>query len=288
MKRVLVAGANGFIGSKLVDELVKRDYEVCLLNKTTSKFKFIEANNQFLCDLSELNHHLGRFDAVVNCASVLNGGKDWYLYSKNNCSSVQSLIENVECNSFIHISTCSIFSKESKYHSQPSPDSLYGLSKYVGEKIVEFNFRKFVSSLIIRYPIVIGKLKKSNDVISYMYREAKKNHVIELFGEGEYFRNIIHVSEAVSSIIAAIETQNLEGLFKINVGSLNSLKLIDFCKIIIDKTHSSSQIILSKKVTSNDYDSFLDVSSCSTIEYLCTTAEENLEKYFKEMTLSEI
>ena len=92
---------------------------------------------------------------------------------------------------FLSQTTKQFFSKESKYHSQPSPDSLYGLSKYVGEKIVEFNFRKFDASLIIRYPIVIGKLKKSNDVISYMYREAKKNHVIELFGEGDGLLSVI-------------------------------------------------------------------------------------------------
>jgi len=288
MKRVLVAGFTGFIGSRLVEELGNKGYDITVISRGTNIQNPKNYYSLILSDLSTANNNFGQFDVVVNCASVITGEDSWDFYSKNNCSSVQNLIDQVDCEKFIHISSCSIFSENSYFHAQPSPVDYYGLSKYVGEKILEFHSKKFFSSFILRFPIVLGYGKKTNDVIKYIYEMAEKNEDIELFGNGQYYRNIIHVSEVVSAIIKTIEKQEIEEFHSINVGSSNSLKLLELCNIILDRTGSSAKTILSKKIGNNNFNSFLDVSKCSEVNYNCLTAEDNLIKYLKEMELHEI
>ena len=201
MKRVLVTGSNGFIGSRLVEELTKQGYDLTVTSRKNKRLSLKSDHSQILCDLSSIKNHFGHFDVVVNCASAITGKKSWDYFSKNNCSSVQNLIQQVDCDKFIHISSCSIFSENSYYHTQPSPYDYYGLSKYVSEKILEFYSKNFISSFIIRFPIVLGYGKNSNDVIQYIYDKAEQNEEIELFGKGQYYRNIIHLKKNLFSCI---------------------------------------------------------------------------------------
>ena len=248
MRRILVTGATGFIGSALVESLANNNYEVWC---TTRSEKYLNTDsgviNYISCDLSLLEESIGSFFAAINCAASLRNDCTWKRLSDDNCNSLENLILNIECSKFIQISSCSIFSEKSYYHTQPSPYDYYGLSKYVSEKILEFYSKKFISSFIIRFPIVLGYGKNSNDVIQYIYNKAEQNEEIELFGKGQYYRNIIHVSEAVSAIIKSIEKLEIEGLHHINVGSSNSLRLVELCKIILDRTGSSSSTKLSQK-----------------------------------------
>ena len=51
-------------------------------------------------------------------------------------------LNHLNINQLIHLSTCSVFSEESNQTNSPDPTNLYGLSKYVSEKIVRFCLEK--------------------------------------------------------------------------------------------------------------------------------------------------
>jgi UDP-glucose 4-epimerase len=285
MKRILVTGTNGFIGSALVKGLIKLEYDVWCLARNPLKLKSDSKYVNYInSDLTKLKDNLGSYYAVINCAASLENNSSWKKLSENNCSALENLILNVDCARFIHISSCSIFSEKSNTHSKPDPTNFYGLSKYVSEKILEFNSNKFDSSIIIRYPIVIGAKKSTNDFFNYIINNALKNNLIELYGRGTFLRNVIHISEAILGILSALEINSDVCYKKVNVGSSNSETVLDICKYILKETHSTSDIILSKNKGSTDFDAYVDVSKCSIIDYSCITIKENINKYLHEIT----
>ena len=130
---------------------------------------------------------------------------------------------------------------------------------------------------------MIGGKKKTPDLVKYIYHNAVNDNKIELYGEGAFYRNVIHITEAISAILSSLETDNKIIFEKINVGSLNSETILDVCKFIVEKTRSKSEIILSKSEGPTAFDSFIDVSKCSVIDYTCLTIRENINIYLLEM-----
>jgi nucleoside-diphosphate-sugar epimerase len=284
MESILITGATGFIGSALVESLVNNNYEVWCTTRGEINFEKDSGNIKYInCDLNQLDETIGSYYAVINCAASLGNDSSWKSLSDNNCGALENLILNVDCTKFIHISSCSIFSEISNLHSQPDPPNIYGLSKYASEKILEFNSHRYDSSIIIRYPIVIGAKKKTRDFVKYIYETAVNNGKIELYGKGAFYRNVIHINEAVSAIISGLETNSELNFERMNVGSSNSETVLDICRFIVKETHSSSDIILSENEGDTDFDAFIDVSNTSRIGYNCLTIRENINNYLLEM-----
>ena len=130
---------------------------------------------------------------------------------------------------------------------------------------------------------MIGANKKTQDFVKYIYDTAVKNEKIELYGKGAFYRNVIHINEAVSAILSALETDSDVHYENINVGSSNSETVLDICRFIVKETHSKSDIILSENEEETDFDAFIDVSKCSRIGYTCLTINENIKNYLLEM-----
>ncbi len=286
MKRILVLGATGFVGSRLVEKLVERKYEVIAQGRSIKSWtpKCVE-ERLINIDFNRIDRKLGEFDTVINCLSTINTERNlWDEYSLSNCSIVSSILNQIYCNKFIQLSTFSVFSKKSFLHNQPDPINLYGLSKYVSEKIVEIE-RKDKKSTILRFPIIIGKNKQSSDFVQYIFNQAQAGKPIELYDKGIYYRNIIHVSEAVKAIISSVEVDCLSGFDTIDVGSCNVISMYDICKFLIKKTDSKSKVLFVKNEESTNFHSFINVSKTALIKYNCLSIEDNLNLYFKELEL---
>ncbi len=286
MKRILVLGATGFVGSHLVEKLVERKYEVIAQGRSIKSWtpKCVE-ERLINIDFNKTDYELGEFDTVINCLSAVKPERNsWDEYSLSNCSIVYSILNKIFCNKFIQLSTFSVFSKKSFFYNQPDPINLYGLSKYVSEKIVEIE-REGKKSTILRFPIIIGKNKQSSDFVQYIINQAQTGNPIELYDKGMYYRNIIHVSEAVKAIICSVEADCISGFDTIEVGSCNVISMYDICKFFIKKTGSKSKILFVNNKESTNFHSFINLSKTALIKYNCLSIEDNLNLYFKERKL---
>tara|TARA_B100000945_G_C20286138_1_gene551086 strand:+ start:54 stop:914 length:861 start_codon:yes stop_codon:yes gene_type:complete len=286
MKRILVTGATGFVGSSLVRKLVEKKYDVVAQGRTikpwTPKCVIDRLMN---IDFEREKYELGNFDSVVNCISTIEAENNiWEEFSYSNCSIAQGIARKISCKQLIHLSTCSVYSKKSHHTNQPYPINLYGLSKYVSEKLVEIE-RQEKTSLVLRFPIIIGKNKQNSDFIKYIIDQSKQQKTIELFGKGMYYRNLIHVSEVVRAIISSIESDSQTGFQAINLGSVNSSTVYDICKYLSKRLKENPKISLLDKVSSNNFDSFVDVSKSSIINYNCLSVNENLDLFINEINL---
>jgi UDP-glucose 4-epimerase len=173
MKKILVTGGAGYIGSQIVFDLVDLGYKVVvadnlstghkkLINKKAIFYK-VDIGNKVEMEKIFLKH---RIDQVIHLAaslSVEESMKNPSKYYLNNVVNTKNLLEisgKYKIKKFIFSSTCAIFGegvKKVKDDAVPNPTSHYGLTKLLCESLIEKLSKKFkFNYYILRYFNVVG------------------------------------------------------------------------------------------------------------------------------------
>ena len=213
MRKILVLGATGQIGSALKKDLIGWE-KVEFLNRNELDFKKIEGIETKIKEFQP--------DFIINAAAYTNvdGAEDFREEAfQINSFAVDKLskLANVYGVVLVHFSTDYVFDgqKNSPYSEtdSPNPLSVYGESKLEGEKFVEENCSKF---FIIRTSGVISK--KEDNFISKIkkFSEKKKklsviNDQITSINYSEYIS--INTSTMLKKIEENIENESRWGIY---------------------------------------------------------------------------
>jgi len=221
MKKILITGASGFIGSSLVEEGLKRGYELVAGIRSTSnrkylsdeRIKFIEldfANKENLKkQISGFSSEHGKFDYVIHNAGITKAKKisDYFIvnsqYTKN---LVDALIESGNTpEKFIYMSSLAAIgpgvTKDPIRHTdEPKPVTSYGKSKLESE-----NYLKSIDNfpyIIIRPTAVYGPRDKDIFVLIKMLNSKIEAYI----GFGKQILSFIHVKDLVKAIFLTLES----------------------------------------------------------------------------------
>ena len=195
MKRVLITGASGFIGSYLVQNL--KGFEI----KTLSLRNPDWINQPLECDV------------VLHCAGIAHATSKIpeETYFHVNCELTKQLVEKAmkeHVKHFIYVSTALVFGEGHvgaiTMDSPLQPVSAYAASKACGENILLTSAS--LSSLILRLPLVLGESPKGN-----LKSLAKLAKMSPIFLKIPNRRSILTLQDLVNVIQDAI-TQTLEGI----------------------------------------------------------------------------
>ena len=213
MRKILVLGATGQIGSALKKDLIGWE-KVEFLNRNELDFKKIEGIETKIKEFQP--------DFIINAAAYTNvdGAEDFREEAfQINSFAVDKLskLANVYGVVLVHFSTDYVFDgqKNSPYSEtdSPNPQSVYGESKLQGEKFVEENCSKF---FIIRTSGVISK--NEDNFISKIkkFSEKKKklsviNDQITSINYSEYIS--INTSTMLKKIEENIENESRWGIY---------------------------------------------------------------------------
>jgi nucleoside-diphosphate-sugar epimerase len=213
MKKIVITGANGFIGSRLtnllssrfeVTPLVRKNADISLINDS-SKLKQIDYNDEQNC-----KNLLKGNDVFIHCAAITRG-KDWTEFKKNNIQLTERLIETAnQCDSiqqtlFLSSQAAAgpaVSAKPKREADICNPISLYGKSKLLAEHIVKKKSQKPYT--IIRPSAVYGIGDK--DFLHY-FKLIKKGFSLSV-GSQNKFLNLIYADELVSLIEKCILHEN--------------------------------------------------------------------------------
>jgi nucleoside-diphosphate-sugar epimerase len=217
--RVLVTGANGFIGSHLTEFLVSKDCQVrCLLKKGDTTPPFTNSTNVEWIE-GDLIDRASLFDATKDCELVFHAaaisryhaGIPEADYRRVNVEGTQSLLEACLMNSvnrLVYISSIEAvgLSKDGKplnESSEPYPRNVYGKSKLDAEKTVQkFTEEHGMESVVVRIATTYGPRELM--LFKRIFKPASKGFYC-VFGDGSALVEFAYVKNQVQGIWLAAQ-----------------------------------------------------------------------------------
>jgi nucleoside-diphosphate-sugar epimerase len=207
---ILVTGSKGFIGSHLTKRL-KQNHKVFFVEHDMD---FSLVDNRFRVNLLNINHinllvkQEVKIDVLIHTASrfglPLNGQDisvldDNILMYKN----LTHMINVLNPKQVINLSSIAVYpNKDGNYKEtseiRPSVNSegLYGLSKFVGENILDLLCKK-CNILNLRLAQVYGEGMRSDRIFEIMKKQLEDRNVISIYGNGERTSGFIHIDSLV-------------------------------------------------------------------------------------------
>lgn len=232
MKKILLAGGAGYIGTELCKRLTKLDYDITVIddlwfgNNLDPKIKLIKK------DIFSVTHKdLVDFDVVIFLAGVSNDPMAEFSPSEN-------FIQNAACPAylsyeskragvkrFIYASSCSVYGYTvDELYDESSPTTCsypYGISKLQGENGVMQLADNTFSVISLRQGTVCGYSDRMRFdlVVNTMFKNAMLHNEITV-NNPSIWRPIFHIQDACTAYIRAIQApDNISGVF--NVASDN-------------------------------------------------------------------
>ena len=218
----LVSGGSGFIGSHLVDELL-RSGEVCNLDIKRSRVRHKKLHT-IIKDLRELKpNYFGAFDTLFHLAAmpwvkVLNP-KRWFDESTEafevNTVGTHNLLNSIDSDLIVFTSTANLYGNGRKFKEDDgfAISSPYGYSKAVAERIIQLSGRLHV---IFRFGTVVGPRGRCFPNL-LVWNAINSDEPVEIFNGGDTIRDVIDVRDVVNALMNA---ENLDqGIYNISSGT---------------------------------------------------------------------
>jgi UDP-glucose 4-epimerase len=210
MKKVLVTGGAGFVGYALTLELLKRKYEVDVIDNLSigNEAKISPFVNFLGGDVRAMDNIVDKpYDCIFHLAALSRiqpSFKNPYTTFSVNVDGTKQVVEYAKRNG------CKlIYSGSSSRHHNPilSP---YAMSKHMGEEWIKMEKLIFgLNAEIVRFYNVYGpgELVDSNmSAVIGLWRAAiKKNEPIIIHGDGEQRRDFTHIDDIVDGLIRVAE-----------------------------------------------------------------------------------
>ena len=263
---ILVTGGAGYIGSHVVEQLIKKKNQIFILdNLVTGSKKLINKKAKFIKgDIKNtriVNKILKKYniDTIIHLAAYLNisdAEKYKKKYFNNNILGTENLIkacQNTKVKNVIFSSSCSIYGNIEgavSENKKPNPMGYYAYTKYRGENIIKKNSKKYnYRYAILRYFNVagashsnkIGEIESSHGHLfkNLAIQALKKNPVINIFGndyktkDGTCIRDYMHVSDLSNIHIETLKYINTRSKsLTLNCGYGKGYSVLDIIKIL--------------------------------------------------------
>jgi UDP-glucuronate decarboxylase len=264
MKRILITGGAGFIGSHLCERLLNEGNEVvCLDNFFTGSrqniYHLMDNKNFELIRHDIIKPLLLEVDQIYNLACPASPVHYQYNAIKTIKTNVLGTINMLGLAKRLHVpflqaSTSEVYGdpqehpQKETYWGHVNPigiRSCYDEGKRVAETLtMDYHRQNNVDVKIIRIFNTYGPRMAENDgrVVSNFIVQALKNQDITVYGDGSQTRSFCYVSDLVDGMIRMMNSdKNFIG--PVNLGNPVETPIIEFANRIIDLTGSKSKII---------------------------------------------
>lgn len=261
MKKVLVTGGAGFIGSHLCERLIKEGYYVINLDNFNNyydpviKWRNIQGvishpnYSLYVGDirdkriLSQIAEEQGKIDMIVHLAAmagVRNSLKDPIEYVDVDIAGTVNMLEfakEMGVEKFIFASSSSVYGKNSKIpFSEDDPlegqVSPYATAKRAGELYCKTYSELYgINIVVLRFFTVYGPRQRPEMAIHLFMRNILEGKPIPVFGDGESARDYTYIDDIIDGVCKAI-LYNDSNFEVFNLGNSKTVKLKTLIQII--------------------------------------------------------
>ena len=270
MKKFIITGGAGFIGSTLVKALLEKGAESILIIddlSTGSKSNIssvlnderIEFINSRIEDVDNLDNLFSSYDFCYHLAAgvgvqyIMENLSDSLL---TNILATHKVLESCQTNNIPVLLTSTsevygvaeddVWTEDTKSLIGPTTKLRwsYAASKMIDEFIALSLYEEGkISPIIVRLFNIIGpnQLSKFGMVVPKFIEAALKNEDITIHGDGSQSRSFTWVDDVVNYLIKLAEIKPYGEIF--NIGQTEEIAIKDLAELVISKTNSNSQII---------------------------------------------
>lgn len=309
MKKILVTGGLGFIGSNFINYIFKKyDYEIFNVDALTYAASLsniddeVRGSPRYNLLISDINAHYGLksliqnhgINYVVNFAAeshVDNSINDSTPFIQTNINGTHNLLTLLhDCPSierYLQVSTDEVYGslKEGDdAFTEQTPiqaNSPYSASKASADLLCRSFYKTF------KYPILItrcsnnyGANQHQEKLIPLMIKKAKAGEKLPVYGDGRNIRDWIHVEDHCSGIDIVLHNGKIGEIY--NIGGKNEIRNIDIVKTILRLLNKDeNQIEFVKDRLGHDWRYAIDNTKIQN--YLNWFPQKDFEKSLKQL-----
>ena len=285
--RYLVTGGAGFIGSNIVDELVRRGHNVVVLDDFSSGKEVnlaqvrgkIEIQKGSITDLATVQKACKGADFVIHLAartSVPRSVKDPIESNRVNIDGTLNVLvaaRDAKVKRYVFAASSSAYGETPVLPKvetmRPAPISPYGVTKYVGEMYAQVFGRVYgLENACVRYFNVFGPRQDPSSqysgVLSRFMLAALEGSRPVIYGDGEQTRDFTYVENVVDQTLRACEAPEASGRV-FNGGTGARITLNEVIKLLEKVSGKSLQPIYDPPRNGDIRDSQADISLARSV-----------------------
>lgn len=245
--RVLVTGGAGFIGSHLVDALMKNDAVVTVLDNLSSgrkeylqrwfKFSGFRLVQGDCLNPADVREAVGQNELVFHLAAsaeVRRGADDTRVDLEQNLLATHTLLEAVRqseaCKRFAFTSTSTVYGEPTRFPTPEDygplvPISLYGASKLACEALISAYSRTFgMETIIYRLANIVGERSRRGVIWDFTKRLRQDPQRLEILGDGRQTKSYLLVDDCIEAMLLVLhEVKEPLGMY--NIGSEDQMSV---------------------------------------------------------------
>jgi len=240
--RILITGGAGFIGSNLVDALIKKKYHVYVIDNLSTGRKINLKNSLskikfFKLDISELKKkHLKIFkgiDCVFHLAGLadivpsITKPSEYFETNVNGTLKVLELSRKLKVKKFIYAASASCYGIPKKFPTSEKdeldPKYPYALTKKLAEDLVLHWAKVYkMNNSSFRFFNVYGRRSRTTGAYGALFgillAQKIKNKPLTIVGNGNQTRDFIHIDDLVDGLVKSIKKSKKGEIYNLATG----------------------------------------------------------------------
>ena len=273
MKKIIVTGGSGFIGSNLIEFLLKKNYFIINIDKSSysanpynvRNFKTKKNYLFFKLDISK-KEKVFKIIKKYKPVGIINLAAETHVdrsidnpreFLNSNIMGVYSLLESLRKLKkskskvkLLHISTDEVYgdlpnNKKADENYKYNPSSPYSASKASADQMVKAYLRTYKINAMIAHPCNnYGPNQFPEKLIPKIIFNILNNKFLPVYGKGKNSREWMYVGDTCDALYKIFLNSKIGETY--NIGTGKNLKNIDLVKMLI-KIAKKQKIILGKK-----------------------------------------